>query len=76
MNNIYFPFRSSNVPAKRKIKPGKADAPGRLEDERSCSESESSNDDYEDSEYTDDDNDDDSGTERCCTPRGSQAESD
>ena len=58
VNNIYFPFRSSNVPAKRKIKPRKANAPGRFEDERSCSESESSDDDYEDSEYSDDDNHD------------------
>ena len=54
----------------------KAKAPERDDDERSCSE-----DDYGDSEYSDDAAEfhserdaDDSGTERCCRPRGSQAE--
>ena len=63
----------------------KVNAPERFDDESDCSESESesesSEDDYGDSEYSDDApegnsdwHDDDSGTERCCTPRGSQTE--
>ena len=79
--DIGFSFRSSNVPAKRKIQRTKGNAPERFDDERSCSESESSENDYGDSDYSDDATDghpdrdeDDSGTERCCTPRGSQTE--
>ncbi len=60
----------------------KVNATERFDDESSgCSESESSEDDYGDSEYSDDApeshsdwHDDDSGTERCCTLRGSQTE--
>ena len=81
MTLAYFFFRSSNVPAKRKIQRTKANTPERFDDEKSCSESEISEDDYGDSDYSDDatdsysdKDDDDSGTERCCTPRGSEAE--
>lgn len=52
--NTGFSFRSSSVSAKRKIQRAKANAPERFDDESSCSESESSDDDYEESEYSDD----------------------
>ena len=81
VHDIGFSFRSPNVPAKRKTQRAKVNAPERFDDESDCSESESSEDDYGDSEYSDDApeghsdwHDDDSGTERCCTPRGSQTE--
>ena len=83
--DIGFSFRSPNVPTKTKMQRAKVNAPERFDDESDCSESESesesSEDDYGDSEYSDDApegnsdwHDDDSGTERCCTPRGSQTE--
>lgn len=80
MDMINF-YRSPNVPAKRKMQRPKVNGPQRFDDESGCSESESSEDDYGDSEYSDDapeghsdGHDDDSGTERCCTTPGSQTE--